>query len=172
MSLDEIAEFDGVGQETIKGSIKAVEAYRSKFGIDSMQRSQMETVINAQPLEAIAISEGLKATKTVMQGDKAITVPDHSARNDTIRSINQKVSNLQPKGKSSVATQVNVGIGVQSQPSPGQSGGAFSYEDRLRAVQQKRSQLTEGAIEEEERKQEEEKAADDATEVEAVDVAD
>jgi hypothetical protein len=143
--IEEIAKEDNVGLETVARSIEAVKIQKHYVGLDSLEASESEIVVNLKTMKQKAIERALDAERKVyvqtgpQAGEVLATEPDHEVQLkavETITEITKAVLSRHAKGNSQT---VNVGVGV------GVSNSFTSFEDRLRDVK-KRMGITENGL--------------------------
>lgn len=132
-TIQEIAKKDGVQEQTIKDSIRAVELYRIRRSVETMNENVVDVVLETLPNYKKAINDGLKAVSVVEEGNNKRKEPDHNVRMKAASELRSLIQVVQPRTPHVHATQVNVGGGQGQQPRVA-TGSYLGMEDRLRVI--------------------------------------
>lgn len=138
-TIADIAKDQGVTEKAILRSIADVKLYRSRNTHENVNQAISAVILSVAKELQNAVSQALKATFDVKDGDKTVKEADHSTRLRAAAEIRQLAQVVQPK--SSPSTNVSVGVGVTQQTRVA-SGGYVGMEDRLRQIRQQRSEQT------------------------------
>lgn len=142
MSIEKIAEEDGVDEKYIKKSISQVEAYHAMNTMDDLKTSQVEVVLFNAEMEKLAIHNALQAEDKVYspEGELLDRRPNHEIQLAAVKVVKDIAESLLgssakvPLLPSTNTTQVNIMTG-------GSTGiGIATFEDRLREVKRKRTE--------------------------------
>lgn len=137
MSLEDIAKEDNVGLGTVVRSIEVVKIQKHYVGLESLEASESEIVVNLKTMKQKAIERALEAERKVYvesgpdAGEVLTVEPDHEVQLravESITEISKAVLSRHAKGNSQT---VNVGVGV------GVTNNFTSFEDRLRDVKKR-----------------------------------
>jgi len=135
---EEIAKEEAVSLYAVRRSIQVVEQHRALVNVDAALTEQAEVVLSTKESEKAALDEALKAKTEIVDGKgRKKLIPDHDTRLRASEVITGKITAMQPRPGSQ--TNVKVGVGVNNQ-APTLSDYA-TFEDRLRAISERRRQM-------------------------------
>jgi hypothetical protein len=135
LSIEDIATEDKVTPATVIKSIETVKIQKHYVGLESLEATESEIVVNLKDKKQRAIERALDAEKKVyvesgsQAGEVLAVEPDYETQLkavETITEITKAVLSRHAKGNSQV---VNVGVGVNNT--------FTSFEDRLRDIKKK-----------------------------------
>lgn len=143
MTVEEIAQAEGVGIAVVRKSISTVEAYHGLFTIKEMEAGQNEVIMLNQQLEALALQRGLTAETLIRDKNGKVIdrEPNHEVQQRSVELIVKLVEAVKSQ-KGSGSQRMNVNLGVVAGGNTQAAAGAHSYEDRLRVIQKIRGELT------------------------------
>lgn len=141
VSTELIAKEEGVDEKYVLRSISQVEAYNAMNTMDDLRISQVEVVLFNAKLEKAALHSALQA-ETKILNDKGKVIarePNHEIRLKGVEMMTEISKNLimaEARSNSPSGTNVQVNVGGM-----GTTVGIATFEDRLREVKKKRSEL-------------------------------
>jgi hypothetical protein len=141
-TIEEIAAEDGITQEAVRKSIRAVEFKKGFHTQEYLQEMLIGITLKSSPSVQNALLEALDAsTKRTVKNDRGedmtILEPDHDTRLKAVGEFRQIAAVAQPKPGHQ--TSVKVGVGVIG--GVGQASGSFvGMEEVLRDIRQKRKE--------------------------------
>lgn len=143
MTVEEIAQAEGVGIAVVRKSISTVEAYHGLFTIKEMEAGQNEVIMLNQQLEALALQRGLTAETLIRDKNGKVIdrEPNHEVQQRSVELIVKLVEAVKSQ-KGSGSQRMNVNLGVVAGGNTQAAAGAQSFEDRLRVIQKSRGELT------------------------------
>jgi hypothetical protein len=137
----DIAVQDGVSEETVMKSVRAVEVYEHLYSAQHLEQVQIDTILSLSDLEKKALAAALTSKVVYRDPDTNKEVdsePDHATRLAAVAATTAKAAAIFGRHKP-VPGGVNVQMGVAvNMPSVGSGGN--SYEERLRAINARRQQ--------------------------------
>lgn len=132
-SVPDIATKDGVDEQTVKNSIRAVELYRARHNVETLNEAIATAVLTVVPDVQRSIKRQLGATTTVDgKNGKQRKQPDFITQRAAVAEVRGLIQTVQPKIAPVHATQVNVDTKGNSPRLA--SGSYIGMEDRLKAI--------------------------------------
>lgn len=147
LSLQDIADLDGVDINEVRASILRYDRKRAALTRDEMEARQIEAIQKNAAAQEAAIYRALTATRpvTIVENgeETVIREPDYDVQLRAVQAQISMVESLAPRGGSKVQVAIQNNNGRMR----GSSAISDSMEDNLRAVIEKRKQLPTAVIE-------------------------
>ena len=136
MADEDIAREDGVKVETVRASIRAIQAQRFLHTPEFATEGIVGALVDTQEDLKSALHHGLTATREYLdhQTNKTTTLPDIPLQLEAVDKYAKLVTSIQKK-ETRNQTQVNVGLAVGAKPV---AGGYIGVEDRIRKLNEAR----------------------------------
>lgn len=135
MSIEDIAESDGVSISRVQQSIKTVQAYRQMCTVEEANVAVVDIVLSAAEAQKRSILLALNATKSVKRGNRYVQEPDWDVRRWAMGEWRMLVETSKPKAGNQSSLSIGVAVNQQQQtPVSTPSDGPESFEDVLRRV--------------------------------------
>lgn len=127
--IEEIAALMNCGPIEVQRSINEMENYQQYYSVSALETKTIETVMNQMDGVGKVFNDGLKANKTVPNGQgKTKSVTDWSTRIKTVETIKNLIETVRPRSPNfQLNQQINSGAS-----SGGQFTSGMSFESLLR----------------------------------------